>query len=79
MEAHVAEIIMIEDMSEGDMMTETITADPLTEVAEGGVVDRTGTSFLGGDRPHHTTAEVDIGLDPDHVPTLHVDTESRID
>lgn len=77
MEAHVAEIITTEDTRGGaDMMTGSTTADPLTEVAEGGVVDRTGTSFLGGDLHRRTIAEVDIDLDPDHVPTLHVDTES---
>lgn len=76
MEVHAVEIIMIEDMTGVDMMIVNTTAETLTEVAEGGVADRTETSFLGEDLHHHTTAEVDIDHDPDHVLILHVDIES---
>lgn len=76
MEVHAVEIITIEDMTEVAMMTETTTADPLTEVAEDGVAVRTETSFLGEDLHHHITAEVAIDLDQDHDLTLHVAIES---
>mgnify|MGYP001086255381 CR=1 FL=1 len=70
----VAEITMIVDMTEEDMMTgTTIAADPLTEEAEeGGEVAKTEISIPEG--VHHllTTAEVDTGLAPDPDPTLLV-------
>lgn len=59
-------------MTGEDMMTGTIIAVHLTEEAEDGVVVKTGINSLEDDLLHHIIAEVDIGLDPGLVHTLHV-------
>lgn len=79
MAVHGAEIIMIGDMTEAGMTTESTTADPTEgeEVeVEDGVEDKTETSFLGGGLLHHTIAVVATDLAPDHDHTLHVAIET---
>lgn len=70
------ETTMIVAMTGVDMMIGITIAVPLTEEGEDGAVVRTGISFLEGDLLHHIIAEVDTGLDPGLVPTLHVGIKS---
>lgn len=67
------ETTMIAVMSgEEDMMTGNTIAVHLTEEAGDGAVVKTGISSLEDDLLHHIIAEVDTGLDPGLVLTLHV-------